>query len=509
MEFENLDFSKENNSVSFSDGHIFSMEEDCKENVSNIKPSCNEVDTSQLFTNLSSHITTQVHSIQDQIVKNNQNISQDFQRVGQENEIFKVDIWAELDGIRTLLGQHQISSNPDSVQSSISASNLSPPVVMSSSVTTPVIASLSPSIAPASSSNFQTQMMQLFTDSFTKLSTVLADKKEDTKMEWPKFSGDPKKFRSWHLAILTQISLPPWKELYDPTCRDIVSSTSNLSLNEKFYAKLLLALDGPAFQNIVNREHLRADGLLLLQDLVDTYRPKNVPEVIAAKTTLFWGNTKRLPSESIDDYYNRFCELLYEINGDVERIPLKDAMRHFIFTLGSEFETIQNNFRIDNQPTKWYTKEWSTLLILCRDYYNSVRPQGLIQTPSTMSCYIDHTAHRKKVKNWFMNPVKFKKKIEAEQAKHPNKCIFHLSKTHPTETCQVKKECDALLSAQKSASASSTSTTSSGRLHHITEETYEDSLTEDDVVDTVTEHEDNDTKEDELIYFANLTNHYL
>jgi hypothetical protein len=107
------------------------------------------------------------------------------------------------------------------------------------------------------------------------------------------------------------------------------------------------------FRTLSNREHLHADGLLLLQDLVNTYRPKNVPEVIAAKTSLFWGNTKRLPSESINDYYNRFRELLYEINGDVECIPLKDAMRHFIFTLGIKFETIQNNFRIDNLPTKW------------------------------------------------------------------------------------------------------------------------------------------------------------
>jgi hypothetical protein len=108
------------------------------------------------------------------------------------------------------------------------------------------------------------------------------------------------------MAILTQISLPPWKELYDPVSKDVVSSTTNTLLNKKLYAKLLLALDGTAFQNIVNREHLRANGLLLLQDLVQTYRPKNVPEVIAAKTTLFWGSTKCLSSESSDDYYNCF-----------------------------------------------------------------------------------------------------------------------------------------------------------------------------------------------------------
>ncbi len=98
-------------------------------------------------------------------------------------------------------------------------------------------------MASAILSDLQSQMMQMLTDSFSKLSTVLSEKKEDTKSEWPKFSGELKKFRPWHLTILTQISLPPWKELYDPV-RNIVLSTSNTQLNEKLYAKLLLALDG-------------------------------------------------------------------------------------------------------------------------------------------------------------------------------------------------------------------------------------------------------------------------
>ena len=46
-----------------------------------------------------------------------------------------------------------------------------------------------------------------------------------------------------------------------------------------------------------------------MQDLVQTYKPRNVPEIIAAKTVEFWGSTKRLPSESIDSYYNHFQEL--------------------------------------------------------------------------------------------------------------------------------------------------------------------------------------------------------
>ncbi len=73
-------------------------------------------------------------------------------------------------------------------------------------------------------------------------------------------------------------------------------------------------------------------------------------------------------------------------------------MRHFLFTLGSEFEIIQHNYRLENLPTKWQTTDWPTLLILCRDYFNSVRPQGITKSSTTSDGFVDHTAHRKKVK---------------------------------------------------------------------------------------------------------------
>jgi len=198
-----------------------------------------------------------------------------------------------------------------------------------------------------SSSEPQTQMMLLFADSFSKFSLVLMDNQEtlvklstaltdkpDSKAEWPKFSGDQKKFRAWYLAIMAQILLPRF-------------------LNGKLYSKLLLALEGNALKSVVSCTHLRANGLLLLQELVQTFRPKNVPEVIAFKTSEFWGNMKRFPTESVDEYYNRFHDVLDELEDADEPISVKSAIRHFIFTLGPEFETIQNNFHLDNLPSKW------------------------------------------------------------------------------------------------------------------------------------------------------------
>lgn len=83
---------------------------------------------------------------------------------------------------------------------------------------------------------------------------------------------------------MAQLSLPPWKSLYNPATNYIVKTTT---LNGRLYAKLLISLEGVALQNVVSRTHLRANGLLLLQDLVQTYKPKHVPEVIATKTSLF------------------------------------------------------------------------------------------------------------------------------------------------------------------------------------------------------------------------------
>jgi hypothetical protein len=110
--------------------------------------------------------------------------------------------------------------------------------------------------------------------------------------------------------------------------------------------------------NMVSRKHLRADdGLLLLQELVQTYRPSHVPEVIAAKTGEFWSNTKHQPNETIDAYFNRFHELLEDLLEAEEPISTWSAIHHFIFNLGPKFDSIQNNFRIGNLSAEWHTQE--------------------------------------------------------------------------------------------------------------------------------------------------------
>ena len=218
---------------------------------------------------------------------------------------------------------------------------------------------------------------------------------------------------------------------------------------------------------------------------------------------------KRSPSETVDTYFNRYQELLDDLAHADKPISTKSAIRQFLFTLGPEFEPIQHNYRINNLPEAWKTQEWSKLLVLCRDCYNSIKP-SVSDKKSFPESTFDKESHQKKVREWFLNPTKYCQQIVAEQRRHPNKCIYHLSKTHLTKTCAVKKECDRILEANKKPTPSGPKPNSNvnGQLRHITEETPVESI-DDEEVDNEFDTFVNDTNKDALLYFERLTKHYL
>jgi hypothetical protein len=219
------------------------MEADCKDKKlppTSLGSSPDPMDKiQQLFTALSAQIESQ-----------NVIMSQEFQQLVQDNQTFKQEVRAEMEELCQLFTMRHSSNSSkipgvSTVVPSMANSTSTPahPVVppnLSSSVPQ----GLSSSMTASSSTDMQTQIMYMLTEAFSKLSTVLSDKSSDTKSDWPKFSGDTTKFRSWYLAIIAQLSLPPWQELYDSAKHDIVSYTSNQALNGKLYAKLLLALEG-------------------------------------------------------------------------------------------------------------------------------------------------------------------------------------------------------------------------------------------------------------------------
>jgi hypothetical protein len=92
--------------------------------------------------------------------------------------------------------------------------------------------------------------------------------------------------------------------------------------------------------------------------------------------------------------------------------------------------------------------------------------------------------------------------------------FYHLTKTHCTDDCHVKKECNKLIASQRnqstpSASQHSVSGSNTGNLHHITEEVFEDAVDHDDTKDDSSVHSHNDTNKSGLLYFAQVSKHYL
>jgi hypothetical protein len=470
--------------------------------------STNQDDIIKMLMAISNQMMMNYQDIQQRLTGTDSHLSTELARIVQDNENFKKEIRQELLSLGTT-GPSVVTSMtsvPLAASSTPNQPTVSPsPIAVNSNVSVTGLSS-------PTSLDFQAQMMVLLNDTFSKLSTVIGDLKgSDTKSEWPKFSGDLKKFRSWYLAIMVQLTIPPWQELYDVTTNDIVESTTNTMLNGKLYAKLLVSLEGQALQAMVSRKHIRANGILLLKELAQTYKPCNVPEVVAAKTSV-WSNTKRLPNETIDSYYNHFHQLLDDLSYADEPISTKSAIHHFIFTLGSDFEPVQNNFRPGSLPSEWTTLDWPSILVLCRDYYNSIHPPGYSKKDSSSDSNgmtpAEHIVHHAKVKQWFMNPQKFKTAIETEQNKHPGKCLYHLSKSHPTVSYSAKKECEKLLAEQKASSVTTNSV--AGQLRNRKEASPVLDEVVDDGSDLVTdESESNDTNEAELFYFARLRNPYL
>jgi hypothetical protein len=347
------------------------MESDCVDHtnssVRNEGTSSNQDNIMQMLNLISSKMMDTIQDLQQQLVQNDLKFTEEIRRLSQENETFRRTIIADLQTSQPSATTNQVVTSTSSIQ------NVSTPPVA-----TPISSGLlSVSQTGGSNQDFQQQMLSMLNDTFSKLTTVITDvKNTDSKSTWPKFSGDTKKFKHWYLAIVAQLSLAPWSAFYDFTNNTLVKTTTDTVLNEKLYAKLLLSLEGQVFQDMVARKHLRGNGLLLLTELSQTYRPCPVPEVIAAKTVEFWSTLKRSPKESIDAYYNRFQALLDDLEEAGEPILLRSAIRQLIFKLGSDFAPIQNNHRIGLLPEEWKTTDWPSLLVLCRNCATSVTPHG-------------------------------------------------------------------------------------------------------------------------------------
>jgi hypothetical protein len=56
----------------------------------------------------------------------------------------------------------------------------------------------SPTSLVSQVNDIHSQMVLMMTESFSKLSTVIVESKQDSKSDWPNFSGEHKKFQDWY-----------------------------------------------------------------------------------------------------------------------------------------------------------------------------------------------------------------------------------------------------------------------------------------------------------------------
>jgi hypothetical protein len=141
-------------------------------------------------------------------------LTHEIQHINQEHAAFKQKIQNDLlclQNSSVLSGSSpvkKVAGLPSTVTSLTTTATIPLQVSQVTSTTLPV------NTTSVSGDVFQSQMLQMLNDTFSKLSTVLTDSKNDTKTEWPKFSGEISKFRD----------------------------TTNSQLNGKLYAKLLVCL---------------------------------------------------------------------------------------------------------------------------------------------------------------------------------------------------------------------------------------------------------------------------
>ncbi len=219
--FENLAVPHESQSHNFSNLNFPIMEEDCEDASTGLSQTTKDIQL--LFAAFTQQMTTHMNDLHDHIAENEA-------RLCQKQEQFHRAVKEEMDELRSLVN---VSQHPDVPTSSSSPGPLSMSTVPNvSSVTSAPSSQVSglPSHTPSNSStaslntvDLHAQMMLMLTESFSKLTSVMVDQKSsDVKSDWPKFSGDAKKFRSWYLSILAQLSIHPWSELYDSSTNSVV-----------------------------------------------------------------------------------------------------------------------------------------------------------------------------------------------------------------------------------------------------------------------------------------------
>jgi len=243
--FHNFEIS---NNINFDPGiphnssvsKAINIEVDCQDNddtkmASSIK-SEDPPDLNKFLSVLTAHITASTSKMSNefqQVISANNSFKHEIRNA---NDAFQQEVRDGILELRALLCQQR--SNVPVPASSMSSMNYISPQASPDTIVNTTSVAITSSISPPAAST--DDVLRLLTEAFSKMATAMSEKSMDSKVEWPKFSGDSRKFRSWYLAIMTQSAIAPWKELYDSSKIDVVSMTMNAILIEKLYVSIPL-----------------------------------------------------------------------------------------------------------------------------------------------------------------------------------------------------------------------------------------------------------------------------
>ena len=247
---------------------------------------------------------------------------------------------------------------------------------------------------------------QLNVDVITQLAKLSKSTTEHSKrrITFPKFSG--KDFHAWYDSIISILSSPSWKELYDATTDDAVSVEPGTDTSAELYTSIKSCLQGDAQTTMLNKKGVRGKGIKFLQLIKATFDPKLSTVERDSKQREFL-TIARNKDESIDTYGARCITIKEELRNNGIVTTQAELKTRFIMGLGPEFTSIKTALNEQNLPPKWKTDNIETLFRVASSYLNT---QKSIQLQN---------AQYKESQNK-LNKSKDQKKDEAKDIRDPN-----------------------------------------------------------------------------------------
>ena len=193
----------------------------------------------------------------------------------------------------------------------------------------------------------------------------------------------PDKFLNWSNLFFLKCLECELEPLCDRSAKSFVTTTANVRLNTRLYARLMQCL-GPQ-NSFTDRLDIAGEGLQLMQKVKKVYGKPESHTFRMEQLAYFWNSLARHDKETIDDYYNRFNLVLSHLPMQGTNLPSDDVRRRFLLTLGGEFARFKQEDLDNRLETKYLDAPWEDLLDTLRDIAASYKLRSSHETIATAS----------------------------------------------------------------------------------------------------------------------------